>query len=128
MRVDVTIGHLSSLNYILVSLVFFHTFFIFSLCLWIGCIFWRFLPAYLSQCFCLGFVYPSSFSIGLYTFFLQLQPSILRCVRHINFIAFSFDYIMSFRTNYSNFVLHSFSLHCLPRFNMRIFDYSICLL
>ena len=36
--------------------------------------FWTFLPAYLCQYFCLGFVYPSSFSIGLHAFFLQLQP------------------------------------------------------
>ena len=74
--VDVTVGHLSSLNYILVSLVFFHTFIIFGLCLWIASILWTLFPAYLSQYFCLGLVYPSSISIGIYAFFLQLQPNI----------------------------------------------------
>ena len=78
MLVDVTVGrgHLSSLNYILISPVFFHTFIIFGMCLWVACIFWMFLPAYIYQYFCLRFVYCSPFSTGLYAFFLQLEPSI----------------------------------------------------
>ena len=76
MLVDVTVGHLSSLNYILVSLVFFHMFIIFGLCLWIDCIFLYFLPAYVNQGFCLGSVHSSSFFVGLYASFLRLQTSI----------------------------------------------------
>ena len=74
------VGHLSSLNYILVSLVFFHMFIIFGLCLW--------LPAFFVFCFCtfclhtlgqdicLGFFHSLSFFIGIYTSFLQWQTSI----------------------------------------------------
>ena len=72
-KVDVTVGHLSSLSYVLVSLVFSHTFL--SLCLWFANIFWMFLLVYLCQHFSLGFVHCSSFSVGLYVF-LQLQLSL----------------------------------------------------
>ena len=101
---------------------------IFGLCLQIACIFLSFLAANLNQDFCLGSVHSSSFSVGLYASFLRFGDQYLSCVRHINLIAFSFDYIMLFCTNYSNLVLHSFSQYYLPRFNMCIFNYSICLL
>ena len=76
MLVDVTVEHLSSLNYIPVSLIFFHMFIIFGLCLWIACIFLYFVPPYLSQDFCLGSVHSSTFFVGLYVSFLWLQTSI----------------------------------------------------
>ena len=66
-KVDVTVGYLSSLSYVLVSLVFFHTFL--SLCLWFANIFWMFLLVYLCQHFSLGFVHRLSFSVGLYVFY-----------------------------------------------------------
>ena len=69
--------------------------------------------------FSLDFVHPPSFLVGLFVFF-TLVASSLACVRHINFIAFSFDYIMLFQTHYSNLV-HSFSEYYSPRFNIYIF-------
>ena len=86
----------------------FHTFIFFGLCLLFARIFWTFLHIYLCQFFCLGFVHPPSFSISLYAFF-YICSLVFTSVRHINFIAFSFDYIMLFQTHYSNLVLHSFS-------------------
>ena len=76
MLADVSVDHLSSRNYILVSCVFFHIFTIFGLCLWIAYIFLYFLPANLSQDFCLGSGHSSSFFVGLSASFLQLQTSI----------------------------------------------------
>ena len=102
MLVDVTVGHLSSLNYILVSLVFFHMFIIFGLCLWIAGIFCiYFLPANLSQDFCLASVHSSSFFVGLYASFLRLQTSYLTCVRHkFDSIFIYIHIILLFCTNY----------------------------
>ena len=107
MLFDVTVGNLSSLNYILVSLVFFHMFIIFDLCLWIDCIFLYFLPAYLSQDFCLGSVHYSSFFVGLVLPFYGCRLVFNLCEAH-KFDTFSFDYIMLFDTNYSNLALYSF--------------------
>ena len=104
MLVDVTVGHLSSLSYILLSLVFFDGFIIIIY-------FHHFHHHYWLLCF-------------LFT----VAAWYLTCVRYTNFISFSFDYIMLFCTNYSNLVLHSFSDHHLPKFNMCIFNYGICLL
>ena len=85
MLVDVTVRHLSSLNYILVSLFFF---------------IYTFLDIFASvplPVFSLDFVHPPSFLVGLYGVFLllllfcpffTLVALSVPCVRHIIFVTF----------------------------------------
>ena len=117
MFVDVTVRHLSNLKDILLSFVFIVLYFS-SVCLWFAKTFF----GHVFQCtstflkvllilyhfqwlLCFLQSYFVSFTHGC---FLQFQSSLLASMRQINFIVFSFDYIMLFQTHYSNLV-HSFS-------------------